>query len=207
MTKIKVTRKQYERIKLAYRISGFIFIILCLFMFSILTKKTIEFLCIFLPYFFTKGLYSSQWHSKSMKECMLLSIGIFAFAISITMSKTFSITFSLFIGLIMSYVSCKAGIIKFKLEDYAFIEPRYNKLVEWYNETIKPKPFNTKDCSLEQLMYRCKELKFSEENTNLAIEFFIKKTKQSIIAETLCIEELSVARKKLRLKQKLNKTT
>lgn len=207
MTKIKVTRKQYERIKMTYRISGFIFIVLCLFIFSLITKKTIEFVCIFLPYFFTKGLYSSQWHSKSMKECMLLSIGIFAFAISITMSKTFSIAFSLLIGLLMAYVSCKAGIIKFKLEDYAFIEPRYNKLVDWYNEQTKPKPFNTETCSLEQLLYRCKELKFSQANTNLAVEFFINKTKQSVIAEKLCIEELSVARQKLRLKQKLNKIT
>ena len=207
MTKIKVTRKQYERIKFAYRISGFIFIVFTLFLYSLLIKKTIEFVCIFLPYFFTKGLYSNQWHSESFKECLLLSFGIFAFANSITLPKFFSIAFSLSIGLAIPYISCKAGIIKFKLEDYAFIEPRYNKLVDWYNETTKPKPFNTQTCNLDQLIYRCKELKFSEENTNLAIEFFIKKTKQSIIAETLCIEELSVARKKLRLKQKLNKIT
>ena len=204
MTKIQVTRKQYERIKFAYRIGGFICVVFALFLFSLWTKKTIEFACIFLPYFFTKGLYSNQWHSKSMKECMLLSFGIFAFAISITMAKAFSITFSLFMGLIMAYISCKAGIIKFKLEDYAFIEPRYNKLVEWYNEATKPKPFSTEDCSLEQLMYRCKELKFSEENTNLAIEFFIKKTKQSKLADAFCVQEKSITKKKQRLKEKLN---
>lgn len=204
MTKIRVTRKQYERIKTAYRVGGFVLIVSALFAFSLLVKKPIEFVCIFLPYFFTKGLYSNQWHSKSMKECMLLSFGIFAFAVSITMSRAFSITFSLFMGILMAYISCKAGIIKFKLEDYAFIEPRYNKLVDWYNEATKPKPFNTDDCSLEQLVYRCKELKFSEENTNLAIEFFIKKTKQSKLADAFCVQEKTINQRKQRLKQKLN---
>jgi hypothetical protein len=207
MTKIRVTRQQYERIKFAYRISGFVLILLVLFAYSLLINKTIEFVCIFLPYFFTKGLYSHQWHSKSMKECMLLSIGIFAFAISITMTKTFSITFSLLMGILMAYISCKAGIIKFKLEDYAFIEPRYNKLVAWYNEINKPKSFHTDTCTIDELINRCNELGFSKENTNLAIEFFINKTKQSVLADNLCIEEVSVARKKLRLKQKLNKIT
>ncbi len=105
----------------------------------------------------------------------------------------------------MAYLSCKAGIIKFKLEDYAFIEPKYNQLVAWYKEYTTPKPFNTETCTLDELIARCNELRFSQDNTNLAIEFFIKKTKQSVIADMLCIEEVSVARKKLRLKEKLNK--
>ena len=204
MTKIKVTRKQYERIKTAYRVGGFILIVSALFAFSLFVKKSIEFVCIFLPYFFTKGLYSNQWHSKSMKECMLLSFCIFAFAICITMDRAFTITFSLFMGIVMAYISCKAGIIKFKLEDYAFIEPRYNKLVDWYNEATKPKTFNTGTCTLDELVNRCKELRFSQENTNLAIEFFINKTKQSKLADAFCVQEKSITKKKQRLKEKLN---
>ena len=148
-----------------------------------------------------------QWHSDSMKQCLLLSLGIFAIGVSITLKKSQSIVFSLLIGLIMAYISCKAGIIKFKLEDYAFIEPKYNQLVEWYKEFTKPKIFNTETCTLDELIARCNELHLSQENTTLAIEFFIKKTKQSVIADMLCIEEVSVARKKLRLKQKLNRIT
>lgn len=107
----------------------------------------------------------------------------------------------------MAYISCKAGIIKFKLEDYEFIEPKYNQLVEWYKEYKTPKTFNTETCTLDELVSRCNELHFSEENTNLAVEFFIKKTKQSLIADMLCIQETSVAIKKIRLKEKLNKIT
>ena len=206
MNKIRVTKRQFERIKLAYRVIGFCMIVSLLFAFSLLVRKHIEFAFIFLPYFLTKGLYSNQWHSDSLKECYLLSLGLFAFDVCFVLPKSFSIAFSLFIGLLMAYISCKAGVIKFKLKDYAYIEPRYNKLVDWYNETHKPKPFNTDTCSLEELLNRCKHLRLSKENTELAVEFFINKTKQSEIADKLCIEEVSVAIKKFRLKQKLNKS-
>ena len=205
MNKIKVTRKQYNAIKFAYRIIGFILVVSLLFIFSCLIHKPIEFLLIFLPYFITKGLYCKQWHSDSMKECLFLSVGLFVLAVSITLSKYFSIVFSLSFGLVIAYLTCKAGIIKSKLEDYEFIEPRYNKLVDWYKETTSPKPFNTDTCTLEELLERCKELKFSQNQTTLAVEFFIKKTKQSEIADKLFIEETSVAIRKFRLKQKLNK--
>lgn len=205
MSKIKVTRKQYNAIKFAYRIIGFILVVSLLFVFSLLIHKPIEFLLIFLPYFATKGFYCKQWHSDSMKECLLLSVGLFVLAVCITLPKYFSIVFSLCFGLTIAYLTCKAGIIKFKLEDYEYIEPRYNKLVDWYKQMTTPKPFHTDNCSLEQLLERCKELHFSQENTELAIEFFINKTKQSEIAENLAIEETSVAIKKFRLKQKLNK--
>ena len=204
MNKITVTRKQYNMIKKAYRIGGFICILALLIIFAILLNKPIEFVCIFLPYFFTKGLYGTQWHSDSMKQCLLLGFGIFGFANSVTLDKSFSISFSLAFGLIIAYLSSKAGNIKFKLEDYAFIEPRYNQLKEWYEEEHKIKPFNVDTCTELQLIERCKELRFSEYNTNLAIEFFIKKTKQSILADKYCIQEKSINRQKLRFKHKLN---
>ena len=71
-------------------------------------------------------------------------------------------------------------------------------------ELKKPKPFSVDTCTEDELLERCKTLRFSEENTNLAIEFFIKKTKQSLIAERLCTDEKYVKLKKHRLKQKLN---
>jgi hypothetical protein len=205
MTKIKITRQQFEKLKFAYRIFMFSLTLAILVAFSILIKKPIEFVFIFLPYFATKGLYSYQWHSDSLKECFILSIGLFALSLCITLPTSFSMVFSLFVGLMLAYLSCKAGIIKFKLKDYAFIEPRYNQLVDWYNEANKPKEFNTATCTLEELLNRCKELRLSQENTTLAVEFFINKTKQSKIADILCIDETSVAIKKFRLKQKLNK--
>lgn len=188
--KIKVTRKQYERIILAYRIGGFIAIVGLLIGFSFLVGKPIEFVLIFLPYFATKGLYERQYHATSLKQCLLLSIGIFAFAILITAPKEYSISASLFMGFAIAFASCKVGDVQVKLREYA--------------ELTKPKPFNVDTCTEAELLHRCRELRFSQENTELAVEFFIKKTKHSELADRLSVDEMSIARRKLRLKHKLN---
>ena len=172
--------------------------------FSILIGKPIEFLFIFFPYFLSKGLYPIQYHSNSLKECLSLSFSIFALAIMATVPSCFSITFSIVLGLAIAFGSHKMGIVQRKMNDYDYIEPRYNQLVEFYLKATAPKPFNTDTCSEDELIARCNELRFSSENTELAVEFFIHKTKHSIIADRLCIDEKSVVMRKQRLKHKLN---
>lgn len=189
--KIKVTRRQYERIVLAYRIGGFLAIVGLLIGYSFLVGKPIEFALIFLPYFFTKGFYERQYHAKSLKQCLLLSVGIFALAVTITLPKSYSVCFSLAFGLAIALVSCKVGNAQHIAHEYAVL--------------TAPKPFNIDTCTESELLERCQELRLSEENTELAVDFFIRKTKQSVIADRLCVDETSIARRKLRLKQKLNK--
>ncbi len=194
MRKIKVTRKQYERIVLAYRIGGFLAILGLLIGYSFLVGKPIEFALIFLPYFATKGFYSRQYHASSMKQCLILSIVIFAVAITLTVPKDFSICFSLLFGVLIAFASCKVGNTQAKIKE----------LLAFYEEATRPKPFNVDTCTEAELIDRCKELRLSQENTDLAVEFFIRKTKQSAIADRLCVDEKSVTMRKQRLKQKLN---
>lgn len=189
--KIRVTRKQYERIILTYRIGGFIAIVGLLIGFSFLVGKPIEFVLIFLPYFVTKGLYARQYHSASLKHCLLLSIGIFAFAVLITVPKEYSICCSLFVGLIIAFASCKVGEVQVKLKAYA--------------ELTTSKPFNVDTCTEMELLERCNELHLSQENMDLAVEFFIRKTKQSILADKYCVDEKSIQMRKRRFRAKLNK--
>lgn len=202
--KIKLTRRQYNAVSKAYRFGGFAIILGLLMGFAWLIGKPIEFLLIFLPYFLTKGLYSRQFHSRSLKECFSLSLIVFALALMACVPSKASITFSVAFGLAIAFISYKAGVIQFKLKDYEYIEPRYNQLVEFYKEATAPKPFNTDTCSRDELIGRCNELKFSKENTDLAVEFFIHRTKHSIIADRLCVDEKSVVMRKMRLKRKLN---
>ena len=98
--------------------------------YSYLVGKPIEFFLIFIPYFATKGLYARQWHANSLLHCFILSLLLFVLLLRITITKTFSITFALFLGLLTAYVSYKCGVIQLKLRDYEFIEPIYNKLTE-----------------------------------------------------------------------------
>lgn len=72
------------------------------------------------------------------------------------------------------------------------------------NSQVIMRNFCIDKCTEIELIERCKEVGLSEENTMLAVEFFIKKTKQSEIAKRLCVEEHAISTRKLRLKQKLN---
>lgn len=201
--KIKITRKQYNALSKAYRFGGFAIILGLLVGFSWLIGKPIEFLLIFLLYFFTKGLYARQYHSQSLKECFVLSLIVFSLALMACVSSMASILFSVMLGLTIAFISYKVGVIQFKLKDYEYIEPRYNELVAFYENATKSKPFDVNTCTEEELRKRCEELRFSYDNTELAVEFFIKKTKQSVIADRLCIDEKSVTTRKKRLKAKL----
>lgn len=171
--------------------------------FAWLIGKPIEFIFIFLPYFLTKGLYARQYHSRSLRECFILSLGIFSLAVIACVPYETSISFSVLLGLVIAFISYKAGVIQFKLKDYEYIEPRYNQLVDFYKTATEQKPFDVNTCTENELRKRCEELRFSYDNTELAVEFFIRKTKQSIIADKLCIDEKSVTTRKKRLKAKL----
>lgn len=202
--KIKITQRQYNALSKAYRFGGFAIIVGLLIGFSALIGKPIEFLFVFLPYFITKNFYARQYHSRSLKECFTISLVVFSLIMLTTLPKVMSIIFSVLLGLAIAFISYKIGIMQFKLKDYEYIEPRYNELVAFYENATKSKPFDVNTCTENELRKRCEELHFSYDNTELAVEFFIKKTKHSIIADKLCIDEKSVTRRKMRLREKLN---
>lgn len=206
MKKIKITQRQYNALSKAYRFGGFAIIIGLLIGFSALIGKPIEFLFVFLPYFITKNFYARQYHSHSLKECFTISLVVFSLIMLTTLPKVMSIIFSVLLGLAIAFISYKIGIVQFKLKDYEYIEPRYNELVAFYENATKSKPFNVNTCTENELRKRCEELHFSYDNTELAVEFFIRKTKQSVIADKLCIDEKSVTTRKKRLKAKLQQT-
>ena len=203
---IKVTKRQYACISRIYRFGGFGIILGLLIGFALLIGKPIEFVLIFLPYFCTKGLYARQFHSRSLKECFSLSLFAFGVATFLCVSRETSIASPVVLGASIAFISCKIGIVQEKLKDYDYIEPRYNELVAFYKNATAPKPFDVNTCTEEELRKRCEELRFSQDNTELAVEFFIKKTKQSVIADRLCIDEKSVTTRKKRLKAKLQQT-
>lgn len=201
--KIKITRGQYAALSKVYRFGGFAIILGLLMGFAWLIGKPIEFVLIFLPYFATKGLYARQFHARSLKECFVLSLIVFGFITVSCVSHETSLMFAVLLGASIAFISCKIGIVQEKLKDYDYIEPRYNDLVAFYENATKSKPFDVNTCTEEELRKRCEELRFSYDNTELAVEFFIKKTKQSVIADKLCIDEKSVTTRKKRLKAKL----
>lgn len=102
-------------------------------------------------------------------------------------------------------MSARVGSMQRKAKKYELIAEPYTELVAFYNEAVAKKPFSTDTCTEAELIDRCRELGFSDDNTRLAVLFFIKKLKHSEIAAMYSIEEDSAIKSKYRMKKLLNK--
>lgn len=153
---------------------------------AVITGKYIETIGLFVSFVALRYAFVKTWHSKSFWRCIFISCVVFVVAIAFVPNKGVSILACIAFGLFIDYVA-------YKYKDYEDIR------FELY------KPFNVDTCTRAELLTRCREIGLSEENTELAVEFFITKTKQRIIADRLCVTEESVHKRKLRLRKKLNK--
>ena len=134
------------------------------------------------------------FHLASVTLCMILSVFVGWIGLQLSLPINISLISNIIVGVVFA-------VISWKIQEVIDMKAEYAKLKETLEQE---KVFNTDKCTLEELVARCKELKFSEENTQLAIELFIKKTKQSKLADDLCVDEATIRIRKLRLKKKLN---
>ena len=169
-----------------FQVSTYGIVFAAIALMALLTGKYIETIGLFFGFVVLRYAFEKTWHSKSFYLCILISVLVFVVAITFVPNKGVSILSCVAFGLLIDYLA-------YKYKDYEDIKSQLNK------------PFNVDTCSQAELISRCREIGLSEENTNLAIEFFIKKTKHSIIADILCVTEEAVHKRKLRLKKKLNK--
>lgn len=170
---------------------------------SIFLNLWTECLLIVILLFIYKSFYPLQYHSNKNIICIIISYT--AVSLGLLISYIFNKEYILLILIynIIAYTSAKLGALQRKAQKYELIEQPYKDLVKYYNDLNKT--FNANACTETELINRCKELNFSEENTKLAILFFIKKLKHREIASMYCIEEDSVTKAKYRMKKLLNK--
>lgn len=169
--------------------------VVAIFLPAFIFDKWREAIFFFICHWLIRQQFSKQYHHIIPAMCRLITSVVFFFGVSFVLPMEYSFLSAIPINYFIGWV----GFTKKQADTY---ELKYNRLKE---KLEKNKEFNTDTCTEQQLIARCRELHFSEENTKLAIEFFIKKTKQSKIADELCINEKSVQTRKQRLKEKLNK--
>ena len=140
-------------------------------------------------------------HLATIFGCMIVSTTICLFGLYLSLPVSVSFISNIIIGV-------GFAIITWHIQDLINLKAKYdgiNKELERLKANIdEDKTFDVDTCTKEQLVARCKELKLSEDAIELAIELFIHKTKQSVIADKMCIEEKSVQQHKRRLRKKLN---
>lgn len=133
-------------------------------------------------------------HCATISACICVSTAICWFGLYLSLPISISLISNIIVGVIFA-------IITWKIQEVIDMKSDLEKLKEQLEAN---NAFNTDICTKEELIARCNELRLSKENIDLAIKFFIDKTKQSKIADELCIDEKSVQMRKRRLKQKLN---
>lgn len=153
---------------------------------SLVTGKYIETVALFAGFVWLRYEFDKTYHCSSFWGCICITIIIFVVAISFVPKVNLSLLFSVVFALLIDYLA-------YKYKDYQDLKEIYNK------------PFNVDTCTEIELLTRCRELGFSQENTQLAIELFINKLSRKAISEKYFIEIESVKKKKHRMKQKLNK--
>lgn len=185
--------KLKSKTKFKYVLWQYLIFIAWIILWSIIFRRWIEGLSFICAHYFYKHKFKFSYKSKTNW------IELIFFALWCAIPRELTLSYWLISTIFDSFmISWIATSLQEKIT--LTIEVNEQKLSD------KFKPFNVDTCSKEELLIRCKELRFSNANTNLAIAFFIDKTKHSIIADELCINEKSVAQHKFRLKQRLNNT-
>lgn len=192
--KTKINIKYYTRL-----IGGYFIFFAIIFGIGLLLGKLLETAFIVCGYFATRFVMPKIKHFNTTFKCIFATSLTFLLAIAImTIPKNISVVWSIGIGAVIPLIMY-AECLLFEKKKYDYVQ-----LETFYENAIKPKPFNVDTCTEAELLERCSELRLSQENTELAVEFFIRKTKQSILAEKYCVDEKSITRRKIRLKEKLN---
>lgn len=154
--------------------------------------KEIEAVCFCLAHFVLRPKMEKQYHKDTTRGCLMLTAAIIFFGILFSIPIGSTLLVSVPLAFFVSWI----GYI---------VQDRIDLQLE--NKRLRDKehkPFNTKTATETELVARCRELSFSDENTELAIEFFIRKTPHKVLADRLFIDEKSVTTRKKRMKAKLN---
>jgi hypothetical protein len=167
------------------------FVVFCACIFD----KPIEAFLFCVSHTVIRQAFGKQYHCGTTAVCLCVTFSIAFFGIMTILPFAVSLLSTVPICFVISF----AGYIAQDRVDLIVANHKLREQIAGNGE------FSLEDCTEDALLARCKELGLSEENTWLAVEFFIKKTKHSKIAEKFCIEEHSVTARKLRLKNKLKK--
>lgn len=150
-----------------YKYSMFLGIVAILTGIAYCMNSVVELYTMLISFLITKQRYKYKFHCKSSLQCLLLSVGVFVIALRVTLPLGTSYICSGICGLVIAYVGQYAGESKFIREDYAYIEPRYNDLIE---EQRKQDVYSLSEDDLRKY---CKSFNFDEIDEEIVIQRLI----------------------------------
>lgn len=173
----------------AYKYGLYAFILIMIFALAFILNKHIEAFFLLAAYALVRYRFPKTFHHTNTYWCVFWSILTFWICILVTLPLRYSILSSVVTALILCY-------ILYKVQDYIDIR---NKLKEQHNKT-----FDLKTCTQEELLARCKEVNLSPKSTQIAVAYFVEKSKSIYdIANDLGIEYDSARIRLKRIRQRL----
>lgn len=140
---------------------GYVVILVALFSVSWLCDKVINTVIILMAYSLTRWVFPLTYHAKTDRGCIMFSIACFSIAIIIALPINLSIIGSVMAGMAIS-------TFLFFLQYFLDLKASYK--------------VDDKEAFIE----KCKELKYGELKTEIALKFFVEKLKTKEVWEWLC---------------------
>lgn len=168
-----------------------IFVLSIIALFAWLFDKEIEAVCFCLAHFVLRPKMEKQYHKDTTRGCLMLTAAIIFFGILFSIPIGSTLLISVPLAFFVSWI----GYI---------VQDRIDLQIE--NKQLQKnahKQFNPETATEEELVARCRRCGFSEDNTMLAVEFFIKKTPHKILADKYSWQIGTAAIKKQRMKKLL----
>ena len=150
-----------------YKYSMFLGIVAILTGIAYCMNSIVELYIMLISFLIAKQRYKYKFHCKSSLQCLILSVGVFVIALRVTLPLGISYICSGICGLVIAYVGQYAGESKFIREDYAYIEPRYNTLIE---EQRKQDVYSLSEDDLRKY---CKSFNFDEIDEEIVVQRLI----------------------------------
>lgn len=178
---------------------GFLFllIVFSLCVFAYLTGLLLE-LCFMLPAFIVaKEGYKYKYHCRSAVQCLLVSVCVFVLGLRVTLPIGYSYTCAGLCGVLIAYIAQSVAHNKFIQEDYAYIEPRYNELVE--QQRIRD--INRMD--EESLRHLCREYLLDEVDESIVVYRIVHHLKGQALYEKIGYSKPQMIRREKRIEETL----
>lgn len=150
-----------------YKYSMFLGIVAILTGIAYCMNSIVELYIMLISFLIAKQRYKYKFHCKSSLQCLILSVGVFVIALRVTLPLGTSYICSGICGLVIAYVGQYAGESKFIREDYAYIEPRYDALIE---EQRKQDVYSLSEDDLRKY---CKSFNFDEIDEEIVVQRLI----------------------------------
>lgn len=145
-----------------------------------------------------KERYRFKYHCKSSLQCLLLSVGVFVIGLRITLPAGLSYTCSGLCGLLIAYAAQHIAELKLIREDYEYIEPKYNELVEAKRIT------NIYTMNESDLRVYCKANLLDEIDEEIVVQRLIYRLKGHDLYDKIGYSKIQMIRREKRIEEKLN---